>query len=277
MEETAYAKINLALHVRAREPDGYHSIETLFAFAEDGDRLSVSEAPDIRLQATGPFAAQMGPCEDNLVLKAAEAVRSRYGIGRGAALTLEKNLPIASGIGGGSADAAAALRLLTRWWDIPTDEDTLFEISRGLGADVSACLRSEVARGTGRGDILASQDGSGLAAMPLLLVNPGIALSTAAVFAGWSGIDGGPLPTQSSLAAAVEGRNDLEAPARVLAPQIGEVLTALGEASGVFLSRMSGSGATCFALFARPEDRDAAAAAIAQRHPDWWLLATRLR
>ena len=272
MEETAYAKINLALHVRAREPDGYHRIETLFAFAEDGDRLRVESADTVKLHTTGPFAGQLGGAEDNLVLRAAEALRSRYCVSKGAAIALDKRLPVASGIGGGSADAAAALRLLVRCWGLPFDERQLLEIAAGLGADVPACLRSEPAFGTGRGDRLSSFDAPELAGTPLLLVNPGVPLSTAAVFAGWDGVDRGPVGENPSA-----WRNDLEAPACEQAPQIREVLDLLGGTAGVTLSRMSGSGATCFALFGRDEERDAAAAAIAASHRHWWLLPTRLR
>ena len=277
LEETAYAKINLALHVWAREADGYHSIETLFAFAEDGDRLSVQAAAELKLEAAGPFATHLGPLDDNLVLKAGRALRDRYGVSEGAAITLDKRLPVASGIGGGSADAAAALRLLSRFWDLPALDDALLEIARTLGADVPACVRSHLAWGTGRGDVLAWQDGEGLAGMPLLLVNPGVPVSTAEAFARWDGVDRGPMPINSPLITAREGRNDLEAPAGAIAPQIVEVRALLNAAAGVFASRMSGSGATCFALFEREEERDTAAAAIAGQRPDWWLLATRLR
>jgi 4-diphosphocytidyl-2-C-methyl-D-erythritol kinase len=270
MEETAYAKINLALHVRAREPDGYHRIETLFAFAEDGDRLGVEDSDRLSLRVTGPFAPSLGNEADNLVIRAAEALRSACGIRAGAALTLDKQLPVASGIGGGSADAAAALRLLARWWGLPVSDADLIEIARGLGADVPACVRSETCRGEGRGDCLLSQDGSGIAGMPLLLVNPGVPVSTAATFAAWDGIDRGELPIVSPLAAALSGRNDLEPPV----PGISEILAALG---GARLARMSGSGATCFALFEKAEERDATSRAIASAHPGWWRLATRLR
>jgi 4-diphosphocytidyl-2-C-methyl-D-erythritol kinase len=272
MEEVAYAKINLALHVRAREPDGYHSIETLFAFAGEGDVLRVAAGATLSLQATGPFAQALGPSGDNLVVRAAEALRSRYGVSQGAALTLDKRLPVASGIGGGSADAAAALRLLVRWWGLPAGEDALLKIARSLGADVPACLRSEPVLGTARGDRLEPLDAPGLASTPLLLVNPGVPLSTAAVFAAWDGVDRGPLGDDPA-----SGRNDLEGPARVAAPVIGEVLDLLASLRGVTLSRMSGSGATCFALFGSGEDRDAGAAQVAALDAQWWTLATRLR
>jgi 4-diphosphocytidyl-2-C-methyl-D-erythritol kinase len=272
MEEIAYAKINLALHVRAREPDGYHRIETVFAFAEDGDRLEVEDSDRLRLEVTGPFGGQLAGAADNLVLKAAEVLRARYQVRRGAALTLDKRLPVAAGIGGGSSDAAAALRLLVRWWELPFEEDVLLGIASGLGADVPACLRSELAQGTGRGDRLAPLEGTRLAGTPLLLVNPGVPLSTAAVFAGWDGVDHGPLGDDPA-----SWRNDLEEPACRAVPAIREVLDLLGSLGGVTLSRMSGSGATCFALFERPWDRESAAASIAATHSGWWTLATSLR
>lgn len=274
MEEIGYAKINLALHVRERLPDGYHRIETLFAFAEEGDRLSVSPADGVRLQVVGPFAAVLGNGEDNLVLRAARALRDRYAVATGAALRLDKRLPVASGIGGGSADAAAALRLLARWWSLPAERGDLMEIAAGLGADVPACLESRTARGEGRGDRLQPADGS-LTATPLLLVNPGVPVSTAGVFRGWNGQDLGPLP--EGPISALTGRNDLEASARALAPEIGEVLRLLGRMDGATLVRMSGSGATCFALFESTATLDAAAAKIGEIRPDWWQLKSRLR
>jgi 4-diphosphocytidyl-2-C-methyl-D-erythritol kinase len=269
MHETAYAKLNLALHVRAREPDGYHRIETAFAFAEHGDRLSVADGDGIGLRMTGPFAADLAG-EDNIVLAAAHALRERAGTAAGAALTLDKRLPVASGIGGGSADAAAALRLLQRWWRLRLPEETLMEIAAGLGADVTACLFSRTAWGEGRGDRLQPAD-YGIAGAPLLLINPGSKLSTRAVFERWSGVDGGPLGEPRL------GRNDLEQAARSLVPEIGEVLAALEAMGTASLVRMSGSGATCFALFESSGDRDVASRRIAASRPHWWRLATRVR
>jgi 4-diphosphocytidyl-2-C-methyl-D-erythritol kinase len=277
MEETAYAKINLALHVRAREADGYHRIETLFAFAEDGDRLRIAAGEGLSLRVTGPFASALAAEKDNLVLRAAEALQRRFGVRQGAALELDKRLPVASGIGGGSADAAAALRLLSRWWGLDAREEDLIEIGARLGADVPACVRSRTARGEGKGDRLLEQDEAGLSAMPLLLVNPGVGLSTASVFAAWDGTDKGALAGGVPLDAALGGRNDLEAPARSIVSEIDEVLAALAQAPGVFLARMSGSGATCFALFQTATDRDRAGEAIASRNLGWWQLATRVR
>lgn len=272
MEERAFAKLNLALHVRAREADGYHRIETVFAFVEEGDRLSAAPADALSLTIAGPFAARLGSGGDNLVIRAAQALRERFAVEAGAALTLDKRLPVASGIGGGSADAAATLRLLTRFWGLPEDRETLLAIARSLGADVAACLGSVTARGEGRGDELVPIEGASLSGRPVLLVNPGVAVSTAAVFAGWDGVDCGPLPP-----GAVDGRNDLEPSARVLAPEIGAVLDALRSSPGASLVRMSGSGATCFALFDDEPHRDAASASIAAAQPGWWRLASRLR
>jgi len=255
MEETAYAKLNLALHVRAREPDGYHRIETVFAFCEKGDILTATPGDRLSLAVTGPFAHALAGEPDNLVLRAARA------LGAEAALTLEKRLPVAAGLGGGSADAAAALRLLGRGED-------LTDIAATLGADVPACLASRTARGDGRGDRIEPLQVDGLSGTPVLLVNPGVPLETGAVFTAWDGIDRGPLDVWEA------GRNDLEAPARRLVPEIAAVLGALCAAR---IARMSGSGATCFGLFDSEAGREAAAAEIAARYPRWWVSQTRLR
>lgn len=264
--DTGYAKINLALHVRERSPDGYHAIETIFAFAEDGDRLTAKRG-GTRLEVTGPFAE--GLEGDNLITRAIEA----FG---GAAwdVRLEKRLPVAAGLGGGSADAGAMLRILAADAGMPIDDPRLMSIAAGLGADVPACVASTMMRGEGRGDRLTAIEAGGLSGMPLLLVNPRVALPTGPVFAGWDGADRGALELGDPLASALGGRNDLEAPAMALRPVITDVLAALAAAPGVVLARMSGSGATCFALFDRVGDRDAAAAAV---NPDWWCLATALR
>ncbi|MDP8912929.1 MAG: 4-(cytidine 5'-diphospho)-2-C-methyl-D-erythritol kinase [Pseudomonadota bacterium] len=275
MEEVAYAKINLALHVRDRRPDGYHRIETIFAFAEDGDRLSVGESDTLRLNVVGAFAAAL--VGENLVLRAAEALRARFDVRDGAALFLDKRLPVASGIGGGSADAAAALRLLNRWWGLGALEAELFSIAASLGADVPACLRSRTAIGRERGDELQPMKEENLSGTPLLLVNPKVPVSTGAVFSGWDGVDRGPLLVAEPMEAALLGRNDLEDPALTVAPAIANVLAALGEHGDPIIVRMSGSGATCFALYRSEEDRDRAAYRIAAENPCWWLLASRLR
>lgn len=264
--ETAYAKLNLALHVRERMADGYHRIETLFVFCEDGDELSGEAANDISLETAGHFAAEL-PADDNLVLRAAAVLRDASATDKGAALRLTKNLPVSSGIGGGSADAAAALRLLNRLWALDWPAERLAEVARDLGADVPACVRSVPVRGEGRGDSLQTAE-PGLSATPVLLVNPRTRLSTAEVFARWSGVDHGPLVRWR------DGRNDLEEPAAEMVPQIHTVLAWLSTQPGIECARMSGSGATCFALFESERERDQAAEAVPR---EWWRLATRLR
>ena len=261
LTETAYAKLNLALHVRGRRADGYHDIETVFAFCEDGDRLSVESADELWLEVTGPFAADVPAGSNNLVLKAARALPQ----GAGARLRLVKDLPAASGIGGGSADAAAALRLLTRLWGFAPG--LAAKVAPTLGADVPASLLSRSCRGTGTGDRLEPLD-LGLTGTPVLLVNPNVPLSTGAVFEAWDGIDRGTLEDWR------DGRNDLEPAAIALVPGIADVLEWLRRQPGADFARMSGSGATCFALFAEEPARDQAAAAVPGQ---WWRLATTLR
>ena len=263
--EIAPAKLNLALHVRRRRGDGRHDIETLFAFCTDGDRLSAAESGVISLTIGGPFAGALGP-SDNLVLDAARALAEASGCTRGAAIHLDKRLPVASGIGGGSADAAAALRLLTSLWGV--DPRHALEVAPGLGSDVPACVLSLPVHGEGPGDVLSPVDLSDLSGTAVLLVNPGVPLSTAAVFAAWDGLDRGPLGEWR------DGRNDLEAPAVSLVPAIADVLDWLRRCEGATFVRMSGSGATCFALFADEALRDLAEASVPE---GWWRLATFLR
>lgn len=270
--ETAPAKINLALHVRARRGDGYHELETLFAFLRDGDVLTLAPGA-LALAITGPFADDLAIDDDNLVLRAARAYAAAFGVAEAGSFTLDKRLPVASGIGGGSADAAAALRALARRDGVAPDDVRLFDCAAALGSDVPACLLGVTALGGGRGEILAPIDG--VAGMAVLLVNPGVAVSTAKVFAGWDRLDRGPIVAGTTLERAVAGRNDLEAPARALAPDIDDVLNALSATEPV-LARMSGSGATCFALYAGETYRAAAATAIRTAHPRWWCLESVL-
>ena len=264
--DVAPAKLNLALHVRGKLADGRHAIETVFAFCTDGDRLSAEPADAITLQVTGPFGASLEGLEDNLVLRAARALAAKANVSAGAALTLDKQLPVASGVGGGSADAAAALRLLTSLWQI--DPGHAQAVAPRLGSDVPACLLSLPMRGEGAGDRLSPIDLPDLSGTPVLLVNPRVELATADVFARWDGTDRGALGSWR------EGRNDLQPPAITLVPAIEAVLAWLGAQPGVTFTRMSGSGATCFAFFASEESRDAAATAIPEQ---WWRLATFLR
>jgi 4-diphosphocytidyl-2-C-methyl-D-erythritol kinase len=262
--EIAPAKLNLALHVRGKLPDGRHAIETVFAFCTDGDRLRAEPADQLSLEVGGPFAPDLG--EDNLVLRAAQILRNSAAVDRGAALMLDKSLPVASGIGGGSADAAAALRLLTSLWSI--DPSHALEVAPMLGSDVPACLLSLPVRGEGAGDRLTPIELPELAGKPVLLVNPRVPLSTPEVFARWDGVDRGPLGDW------LDGRNDLEAAAVAMVPQIGLALAWLGSQPGAELARMSGSGATCFGFFETEEAMDSAADGVPR---EWWRLATHLR
>ena len=271
--ETAPAKINLALHVRARRDDGYHEIETLFAFLRDGDVLRLTPGP-ASFAIEGPFGAVLAAEGDNLVTRAAAGFAHAFDVANEGAFTLDKNLPVASGIGGGSADAAAALRALARHHGIAIDDPRLFACADALGSDVPACLLGRSALGRGRGEQL--EPLGGLTDMPVLLVNPGVAVSTGAVFAAWDRIDRGAIGDGDLLERALLGRNDLEAPARSIAPVIGEALALLRDTKGTRLVRMSGSGATCFALYESERDRSTAAKAIRQARPDWWCLESTL-
>lgn len=273
--EQAPAKLNLALHVRGRRKDGYHELETLFAFADRGDVVSVAEENGLSLALIGSFADNLAGDDDNLVLRAARALQTHVGTERGARLTLDKRLPVASGIGGGSADAAATLRLLDRFWRLGIGIEGLMPLAIELGSDVPACLLGQTAIGMGRGEAL-TPSANDLSGTPLLIVNPGIALSTAAVFGHWDGVDRGELPTGSVSDILAQGRNDLAAPAQAMVPDIAALLAALRN-TGALHARMSGSGATCFALYDSEIGRDAAAATMAQEHSGYWTMACRLK
>lgn len=265
MNDTGWAKVNLALHVRLRRADGYHELETLFAFVDAGDGVALQDGTGLSID--GPFGDGLAADDDNLILRAAKAWgRAETGF------HLTKNLPIAAGLGGGSADAAAALRLFAARDGVALDDPRLFEIAAELGADVPACILSQTCRGDGVGDKLTPVEIEGLAGTPILLVNPRVACPTGAVFKGWDGVDHGPLGDDFR-----KGRNDLESPAIALIPEIAKVLKVLSDMPGANLVRMSGSGATCFALF---DDRDAmeeAEARLNGYHPDWWTLGGQIR
>ncbi|MGI4876980.1 MAG: 4-(cytidine 5'-diphospho)-2-C-methyl-D-erythritol kinase [Janthinobacterium lividum] len=269
MIEAAPAKVNLALHLRRRRDDGYHDLETVFVFTDFGDTLRVEAHAGLALAVTGPLAAAVGE-GDNLVLRAARALAAAAGLPANAALTLDKHIPVAAGLGGGSADAAAALRLLNRFWHLDWPIARLLPIAASLGADVPACLIGRTITGTGRGEVLAPVD-LDVAGTPILLVNPRVAVPTGPVFAGWDGIDRGPLDPVAWRSA----RNDLAEPAIGLAPVIAEVLSALAN-TGASLIRMSGSGATCFALYADAARRDLAAGGLGIAQPGWWVCPTTI-
>lgn len=268
MIETAFAKINLALHVRKRRKDGYHELETLFAFVDTGDRLSAEAAERDELRVFGEFATQIDDPFGNIVAKVLPSLPH----GQGWRVDLEKNLPVAAGLGGGSADAGAVFRMVERAHGLPGD---WHERAAKLGADVPACVASHTCVGRGTGTEL--QEGpQDLAGTPVLLANPRIPLSTGPVFKGWNGADLGPLPEGTAREIALAGRNDLEAPAIALVPEIAEVLAALRK-SGAWLVRMSGSGATCFALYEGHDVMLEAREQLETDHPSWWTLSGRLR
>lgn len=283
----APAKINLTLHIEGRRPDGYHELQSLVAFAGAGDFLSFAPADFFDLTLEGPTAIEAGDGGDNLVARAERALRAEKPGLRTGAFHLVKRLPVAAGIGGGSSDAAAALRLLARFNGLSPDDPALYAAARLTGADIPVCLdpRAKMMRGVGEklGPPVA------LPALFAVLVNPRVAVETRAVFQRLGLKPGanpgyGPHPTiapgmdfESLLRGLKKGRNDMEDAACVLAPVIGHVLAVLAGARGCRLARMSGSGATCFALFESCRQAGAAAKAIAQGHPDWWVKATLLR
>lgn len=272
--EPAPAKLNLALHVRRRRDDGYHELETLFAFVADGDVLTIAPADDDSFAITGPFAAGLVGDGDNLVLRARDRFVRDVAPLPPLAITLDKRLPVASGIGGGSADAAAMLRAAARIADVAPSDPRVSAIAAELGSDVPACLLGRTAFGSSRGEALRAIDG--LAGRPVLLVNPNVAVATGPVFARWDGIDRGPLPSGDAWQVAIDGRNDLAVPAKSIAPVIGEVIDALDRLEGTVLVRMSGSGATCFAIFDDQASLHAGAEAIRAAYPAWWCLETAL-
>ena len=274
--EPAPAKVNLFLHVTGRRADGYHLLDSLAVFGPAADFLEATRAAALTLSVEGPFGAALAGESDNLVLRAARALADAAGVApRAAALRLAKRLPVASGIGGGSADAAAALRLLDRFWGLGFGADRLAALAAGLGADVPVCVRSRPARMAGVGGELSPAPV--LPGCGLLLANPGVALETPAVFRARTGAFSEPaeLPERWPDAAAMARdlgslRNDLEPPAIALCPPVGEALATLRALPGCLLARMSGSGATCFGLFA-----DAAAARRASESlpAAWWNAA----
>lgn len=273
--EIACAKINLALHVRRRLSDGYHEIETIFAFLDCGDVVSVSAGQDVTLSINGEFSDGLSN-SDNLILDAALLLSSHAEVDAGAKITLDKRLPVASGIGGGSADAAATLRLLNRFWDTGLSLSELAKLSEPLGADIPACVINQTSRGKGIGQDLEKIGNGSLEGHHILLVNPLVQVSTAAVFGDWDGVDRGGLLGQDLIEAAVTGRNDLQKPAQNIAPSIGYVLSELNKTDAV-ISRMSGSGATCFGLYQTKQQAYSAKKRIAQALPGFWTKVGELK
>ena len=278
--ETAPAKVNLTLRVLGRRADGYHDIESLVVFASVGDELTFAPGNELALTVAGPTAGAAGDIADNLVLKAARALAAQVEGLKVGSFALSKRLPVAAGLGGGSSDAAAALRLLAAANGIAPGDPRLMHAARATGADVPVCLDPRPRLMRGIGDVLSTPlDIPKLAAV---LVNPGVAVPTRDVFAalnlrpGAQSADSGSPPPAALLDEISNGRNDLEEPAIELQPVIAKVLTVLRNLPGCRLSRMSGSGATCFGLFDSTHSTQAAARTLHVGYPDWWVRATEL-
>jgi 4-diphosphocytidyl-2-C-methyl-D-erythritol kinase len=285
--EDGRAKVNLTLRVVGRRVDGYHDLESVVAFADCADRLSLAPGPELDLKTTGPLAGACGETSDNLVLKAAKLLGERVPGLKVGSFTLDKVLPVAAGIGGGSADAAAALRLLARLNGLAFDDARLLEVALLTGADVPVCLSSRACDMTGVGETLLPLS---LPKMPCVLVNPRVAVATKDVFAEL-GLRNGELlvgaadviqaaawpedgaSVEDWVEVLAENSNDLEAPATRIQPVIGEVLAALSATNGAWLARMSGSGATCFAIYENTAEAQRASQRIQLDHPQWWVHA----
>jgi 4-diphosphocytidyl-2-C-methyl-D-erythritol kinase len=285
--EDGRAKVNLTLRVVGRRVDGYHDLESVVAFADCADRLSLAPGPELDLKTTGPLAGACGETSDNLVLKAAKLLGERVPGLKVGSFTLDKVLPVAAGIGGGSADAAAALRLLARLNGLAFDDARLLEVALLTGADVPVCLSSRACDMTGVGETLLPLS---LPKMPCVLVNPRVAVATKDVFAEL-GLRNGELlvgaadviqaaawpedgaSVEDWVEVLAENSNDLEAPATRIQPVSGEVLAALSATNGAWLARMSGSGATCFAIYENTAEAQRASQRIQLDHPQWWVHA----
>ena len=287
LTEEARAKVNLTLRVVGRRVDGYHDLESLVAFADCADRLSLTPGSGLDLKTIGPLASACGETADNLVLKAARLLGEHVADLKVGSFTLDKVLPVAAGIGGGSADAAAALRLLARLNDLALDDERLREVALLTGADVPVCLAQSPCDMTGVGETLLPVS---LPKMPCVLVNPRIPVATRDVFAALGLRNGELLVGASDIIQATawpeqgasvedwvevlaENSNDLEAPAMRIQPVIGEVIAALNATNGAWLARMSGSGATCFAIYENTAEAQRAAQKIQLDHPGWWVHA----
>lgn len=285
VREPARAKINLFLHITGRRPDGMHLLDSLVVFAEAGDVVTARRGDELSLTRSGPMAGGLPPITGDLVFRAATLLADAAGIAPAAVIDVKKNLPVASGIGGGSADAAAAIRALTRLWQLDLPPAEILAVARALGADVPVCLDSRSARVGGIGEVLAPA--GALPPLHAVLVNPGIAVSTAAVFAAFAAAaPAAPERPEETIAWARAPeelaqqlgayRNDLTDSAISLCPPIADILAALGAAPDCLLARLSGSGATCFGLFAGLAQAQKAAAALQRVQPDWWVVATAL-
>ena len=276
----APAKINLALHVTGRRSDGYHDIDTLVMFADVGDTLKAKPDGRLAFDVSGTFSGDVPKDQENLVIAAAEALRAETQIKSGARLSLVKNLPVGAGIGGGSSDAAAALTVLNRLWATGLDRAELMDIGGRLGADIPMCLKGETLRAVGKGDRLFSWPG--LPSVPVVVVWPARFVSTGSVFGAVTAFDNPPLPdieagAVGNLSDLIEflanTRNDLTEAACTLEPSIGEALGAIHNCPGCLISRMSGSGSSCFGIFRALSQAKSAATTIARERPEWWVCA----
>jgi len=282
VRERAPAKLNLYLHVVGRRDDGYHLLDSLVAFVDIADEVSVAPASDLSLRIAGPFAVSLlGETGENLVHRAARLLAAKLRRAPRAALRLEKRLPVASGIGGGSSDAAAALRALRALWRADLPDAVLGDLALALGADVPVCLRQRAAYLGGIGERI--EPAPALPPTSVVLANPGIALPTAAVYARRAGAFSEPArfaeaPADAAALAALLAarRNDLAEAAQEIVPAIADILAALAATPGALLARMSGSGATCFALYADARAAEDAAQSLAAAHPRWWVKAGAL-
>jgi 4-diphosphocytidyl-2-C-methyl-D-erythritol kinase len=291
LSDEACAKVNLTLRVNGRRSDGYHDLESVVAFADCADRLTLTPGSDLNLKTTGPLAEACGDTSDNLVLKAARLLAERVPGMKAGSFSLDKVLPVAAGIGGGSADAAAALRLLSQLNGLALDDPRIIEVAKLTGADVPVCVNSRSCVMTGVGETL---EPLSLPKMPCVMVNPGVPVATKDVFKAL-GLRNGELlvgatdvllrdrswpDKEASLEDWVEAlaasSNDLEAPAMRVQPVIGEVISALNATNGAWLARMSGSGATCFAIYENTAEAGRAAEKLRRDHPKWWVHAGTL-
>lgn len=284
--ERAPAKINLTLHITGRRDDGWHALESLVVFTRSGDTLTLDPGPTLGLTVDGPTAAAAGSIEDNLVCRVARSLAARFDGLQLGVFHLVKRLPVAAGIGGGSSDAAAALRLLARLNGLAPDDPRVVEAAAENGADIPVCLGATARMMSGVGEILGPP--LALPPLPALIVNPGVPLETKAVFKrmnlapGWHNsasahpVFAGGQSADEVYALLKRGRNDMEDAACVLAPVVSDVLAVLAAAPGCRLARMSGSGATCFALFTDCKHAGRAKTAIHQAHPGWWVKSTML-
>ena len=288
--EDGRAKVNLTLRVVGRRTDGYHDIESMVAFADCADHLTLTPGSELELSATGPLAGACGATSDNLVIKAARLLRERVPELKAGSFTLDKVLPVAAGIGGGSADAAAALRLLAQLNGLSLDDERLHQVALATGADVPVCLASRPCVMTGVGESLLPLS---LPIMPCVMVNPRVPVATKDVFNAL-GLRNGELLVGATdvlrgtawpeAGASVEdwvevlaaSSNDLEGPATRIQPIIGNVISALSATNGAWLARMSGSGATCFAIYENTADAGRAADDLRRDHPEWWVHAGTL-